>query len=42
MHRPQSWEVRVVCLTQVQKCMDLAHSVRLELELLKYGSFVTG
>ena len=28
-------EVRVVCLIWVQKCVDLAHSVRLELELLR-------
>ena len=41
MHGPQSWEIRVVCLIQVQKCIDLAHFIRLELELLRHRSFVT-
>ena len=41
MHGPQSWEIRVVCLIQVQKCIDLAYSIRLELELLRNRSFVT-
>ena len=40
MHGPQS-ETRVVCLIWVQKCMDLAHFIRLELELLRHRSFVT-
>ena len=35
MTGPQSWEIRVVCLIWVQKCMDLAHSTRLELEVLR-------
>ena len=41
MHGPQSWEIRVVCLIWVQKCINLAHSIRLELELLRHKSFVT-
>ena len=41
MHRPQSWEIRVVCVIWVQKCMDLAHSIRLELELLRHRLFTT-
>ena len=41
MHGPQSWEIRVVCLTWIQKCVDLAHHIRLELELLRHRSFVT-
>ena len=35
MHELQSWEIRVVCLIQVQKCVDLAHCIRLELESLE-------
>ena len=37
----QSWEIRVVCLIQVQKCMDLAHSIGLELESLESSLFTT-
>ena len=41
MHGPQSLEIGVVCLIWVQKCIDLAHSIRLELELLRHWLFVT-
>ena len=41
MHGPQSWKIGIVCLIWLQKCMDLAHFIRLELELLRHRSFVT-
>ena len=41
MHGPQSWGIRVVCLIWVQKCVDLAHSIRLELESLENSLFTT-
>ena len=28
MHESQSWEIWVVCLIWVQKCVDLAHSIK--------------
>ena len=37
----QSWVIRVVCQIQVQKCMDLAYSVRLDSELLESWLFTT-
>ena len=40
-HGPKTWEIRIVCLIWVQKCMDLAHSIILELELLRHKSFDT-
>ena len=39
MHEFQSWEIRVVCPIWVQKCVDLAHSISLELESLESSSF---
>ena len=41
MHGPQSSEIRVVCLGQVQKFVDLAHSIRFELESLESSLFTT-
>ena len=41
MHGLESWETRVVCLIQGQKCVDLAYSIRLELELLRHRQFGT-
>ena len=35
MHGSQSGGIRVVCLIPIQKCVDLAHSIRLELEITK-------
>ena len=41
MHEFQSWEVRIVCQIWVQKHVDLAHSIRPELESLESSSFTT-
>ena len=41
MYEPQSWEIRVVCLIWVQKCMDLAHAIRLELQPLRHRLLTT-
>ena len=41
MHGPQSWEISVVCLGWVHKCVDLAHSIRLESESPESSLFTT-